>query len=49
MNCSNDKDGLIYIYYTVITATPDETRVATAPANDANWPGGLTLQFNKSR
>ena len=43
MSCSNNNDRLVYIYYTRITATLDQTRVASAPASDANWPGSLIL------
>ncbi|RTZ58396.1 MAG: hypothetical protein DSZ32_07015 [Gammaproteobacteria bacterium] len=34
------KDGVIYFYFTVDEGTP-RTRVATAPANNPNWPGAL--------
>ena len=43
MNYSDDKGGLIYIGYTLITATLDETRVTIMRANDGNWPDSLTL------
>jgi hypothetical protein len=37
------KDGTVYIYYTVNDATEGlMTKVATAPATDANWPGKVT-------
>ncbi|MCB0059631.1 MAG: hypothetical protein KDE45_21480, partial [Caldilineaceae bacterium] len=37
------KDGTLYVYYSWIDAgAPVETRVATAPADDPNWPANLT-------
>jgi len=45
-----EKDGTIYIYYTHLGIDPGDgkrkwrTLVATAPANDANWPGNITQQ-----
>ena len=42
MNCSNGEDRLVYIDYTLITTTLDETRVAVATPNNANWAGRLT-------
>lgn len=35
------KDGTIYVYYTWYDTGIRETRVATAPADDPNWPARL--------
>ncbi len=35
------KDGTVYVYYTWCDTGIHETRVATAPADDPNWPSRL--------
>ncbi|MBQ7253968.1 MAG: hypothetical protein IJS30_04775 [Bacteroidales bacterium] len=37
------KDNTIYLYYTYDAGGTAVTKVATAPRNNANWPGSLTL------
>ncbi len=37
------KDNTVYLYYTYDSGTPS-THVATAPADDENWPARLQLQ-----
>jgi hypothetical protein len=39
-----DLNGTLYIYYTYIDGTTNQTRVATAPDSNANWPSAITLR-----
>ncbi|WP_448256325.1 hypothetical protein [Microbacterium aurum] len=39
-----EKDGTLFIYYTYINGTTNQTRVATASASNGNWPGAVTQQ-----
>jgi hypothetical protein len=44
-----EKDGTLYIYYSWWAIDADgkvinQTRVSTAPADDANWPAHMTYK-----
>ena len=39
-----ERNGTLYIYYTYLNGTVYQTRVATASATNANWPGAITQQ-----